>query len=81
MHRDGSCTSRLAKQCDLRIIIGIIAIHLTIMVMIIVMHDDHHEQPPYDHLVAVSFERVDVVFDPLEGHCLFNYTIRAQGLV
>ena len=73
MHRDGSSTSRLAKQCDLWIIIGTIAIHLTIMVIIIVMHDDHHE-----HLVAVSFERVDVVFDPLEGHCLFNYH---QGLV
>ena len=71
MHRDGSCTSRLAKQCDLWIIIGTIAIHLTII--IIVMHDDHHE-----HLVAVSFERVDVVFDPLQGHCLFNYH---QGLV
>ena len=73
MHRDGSCTSRLAKQCDLWIIIGTIAIHLTIMVIIIVMHDEHHE-----YLVAVSFERVDVVFDPLEGHCLFNYH---QGLV
>ena len=47
----------------------IVLIMLTVMITMLIMMT-------ILHLVSVSFERMDVVLDPLQSHCLFNQHCR-----